>query len=72
MVFSLDIDECSVGSPCDGNAICTNNEGSFTCVCNRGFSGNGITCSGMPFWSYLPSFVFSPLISCAVWNACKN
>ena len=62
MIFPLDINECSVGSPCDGNAICVNNEGSFTCTCNKGFSGDGSTCSGMPVCSYLLSVLFSFLI----------
>ena len=41
-----DIDECSQGSPCDSNATCVNNAGSFTCTCNSGYSGNGTTCTG--------------------------
>ena len=40
-----DINEC-LGNPCDRNARCVNNVGSFTCTCNRGYSGNGKTCSG--------------------------
>ena len=31
---------------CDDNAKCTNIPGSFTCTCNEGFSGEGITCTG--------------------------
>ena len=45
----LDINECVEQSPCDDNAACTNTPGSFTCVCNGGFSGNGITCTGQNF-----------------------
>jgi hypothetical protein len=41
-----DIDECTAGSHnCDANAACTNNVGSFTCVCNSGYIGNGQTCT---------------------------
>ena len=36
-------------SPCDGNAVCTNTPGSFTCACNEGYSGDGITCTGQNF-----------------------
>ena len=43
-VLSLDIDEC-LTNPCHYNASCTDNEGSFNCVCNAGYSGNGFNCS---------------------------
>ena len=45
--FSLDIDECSAeSSPCDKNADCTNSDGSYSCTCKQGFSGDGTTCEG--------------------------
>ena len=48
LFFFLDIDECAIGtSNCDMNALCQNSIGSFTCTCNVGYMGNGITCSGM-------------------------
>ena len=44
-----DIDECSKdGSPCDENAECFNNDGSYTCICKVGFTGNGTLCLGKP------------------------
>ena len=49
-LWDLDIDECSTqSSPCNENADCTNNEGSYSCSCKRGFSGDGITCVGQYF-----------------------
>ena len=46
--FSSDIDECTTGTDnCDARAVCTNTVGSFTCVCQTGYIGNGVTCSGM-------------------------
>ena len=43
-----DIDECSDGTDdCDTEASCTNNAGGFDCTCNSGYSGDGVTCSGM-------------------------
>ena len=43
-----DFDECSLEpTPCDNTASCTNTEGSFTCTCKQGFTGNGTVCEGI-------------------------
>ena len=44
-----DIDECKIGIDlCHDNATCSNTNGSYTCQCKSGFSGNGTTlCAGM-------------------------
>ena len=44
--IALDIDECSVSTPCDQG--CTNTMGSFTCSCQAGFDlgDDGRTCNG--------------------------
>ena len=57
---SADIDECIV-SPCDLNASCTNTLGSFTCACNPGYSGDGVTCNGR----------FLNLLILWLWNAAQ-
>jgi hypothetical protein len=42
----VDVDECATStSGCSSNAACTNNPGSYTCACNPGFDGNGMTCT---------------------------
>ena len=39
-----DIDECLTAT-CDANASCQNQPGTFACVCNVGFDGDGTTCT---------------------------
>ncbi len=42
-----DIDECADNThDCDSSATCTNTDGSFTCACNEGYTGDGKSCSG--------------------------
>ena len=46
--FSSDFDECTLEpNPCDNNADCRNNEGSYTCACKLGYSGDGADCQGI-------------------------
>ena len=48
LLFLADIDECNTdndNSYCDENAQCTNTEGSFTCSCHPGYTGDGTECS---------------------------
>ena len=45
--ITSDIDECSADpSPCDENADCINGNGSYSCTCKQGFTGNGSHCEG--------------------------
>jgi len=32
---------------CDANATCANTSGSFTCACDAGYSGDGVTCTDL-------------------------
>ena len=44
-----DVDECeSDEDNCHENANCTNTVGSFTCSCNPGYTGDGVTCTSKP------------------------
>ncbi len=46
----LDINECNDDMDnCDPNAECINTLGSFTCSCNQGYSGDGVSCIGELF-----------------------
>ena len=48
-----DIDECPADtSPCDANADCTNTDGSFSCTCKKGFTGDGVSCQGRGEYRY--------------------
>lgn len=40
------VDYCSMGHSCDENATCMNLNTKYTCKCNQGFQGDGITCEG--------------------------
>ncbi|XP_060566863.1 nidogen-1-like [Ruditapes philippinarum] len=44
---TVDVDECASSSSnnCDENAQCTNTNGSFTCACNTGYTGDGVSCT---------------------------
>lgn len=42
-----DINECTTHTDnCSTNAQCTNTAGGFTCKCNAGYQGDGVTCTG--------------------------
>ena len=45
---STDIDECLTSThDCHSNADCINNNGSFSCACMSGYTGNGVNCEGV-------------------------
>ena len=47
-ILLIDIDECDDGiDNCNSFANCSNANGSFSCSCNDGFTGDGLTCSGI-------------------------
>ena len=47
MLNILDVNECAENTDtCSENAQCNNQAGSYDCVCNQGYNGNGQACDG--------------------------
>lgn len=42
--FLTDIDECTGNNACNESANCTDTEGSYTCTCIIGYTGDGRSC----------------------------
>ena len=50
----VDIDECAANNGgCSSAANCTNTIGSFTCMCETGYIGNGFNCRGNSSWHFV-------------------
>lgn len=47
-----DINECQTGTPCGGNATCTNTIGNYTCACKSGYQGDPYAPSDCTGWSH--------------------
>ena len=68
-VLCVDINECQMDDDnCHENAQCNNTEGSFTCFCNPGYTGNGVICTSkwqLLFYHFcLPNELFDPTCRC--------
>ena len=81
-VYIWDLNECTSGvHNCHDLGVCTNNVGSFTCHCQRGYTGNGMWCAGnvvvifciftLPVWDVSLPLVDNPNISCRIF-ICNN
>ena len=46
--LNADINECLDGPlhNCSSDGTCYNTPGGFNCVCNQGYTGNGVVCTG--------------------------
>ena len=53
----VDVNECTENSDkCDVKAVCRNTQGSYTCECIKGYSGNGRNCRGLIYRDSLQVF----------------
>eukprot|EP00961_Rhodomonas_salina_P289753 3914979-Rhodomonas_salina.1 len=78
--YCMDVDECNATlcdgttcpqNDCDTNASCTNTNGSFTCACSPGFSGNstvGTTCLRCAAGKYKTEFSNSDCTHCGTFS----
>ena len=48
-ITCIDVDECEFEelNECHEKAFCNNTFGSYHCVCNTGYTGNGTNCTGI-------------------------
>ena len=68
--LDIDVPECDRGiDTCHQMATCFNTFGSFGCMCNTGFTGNGFTCTGNLHYLFQTS---NPLLfQCANVKGCE-
>ena len=61
LTFLTDIDECATPdtNECDTNAECSNTEGSYTCSCRVGYTGDGKNCAGNEIYIFIIHQIFS-------------
>ena len=47
MIVIVDIVNCGNNDGCHPNASCVDMNGSYTCTCKNGFTGDGFSCHGI-------------------------
>ena len=58
-LLNIDVDECTAfPNVCGANTNCNNTDGSYTCICKAGYTGDGKTCSGKDLY-YFKLIVFT-------------
>ena len=56
------MNECEINmDSCDVNADCTNTDGSYTCSCLGGYSGDGTYCFGKMLLKVKLTISYSPI-----------
>ena len=49
---------CDNDDGCHDNATCTDDNGSYSCVCKDGFTGDGFNCTGNNLKFHLSFYIF--------------
>ena len=69
-ISSPDINECELDiDNCDQHATCTNTEGSYSCACSAGWTGDGFTCEGI---KNMFRVSFRSILNTSPWPLNKN
>ena len=58
LLSNLDVDECMGTNTCHPDATCNNTVGSYICICNGGFTGDGQNCTGQIYFPYISTRYF--------------
>ena len=62
-MFIADIDDCTAEiDNCHENATCNNTIGSFECVCNAGFGGDGVNCTSKASYTVIVEETFNNVV----------
>ena len=75
-LWTADVNECTAGTDsCHSHATCHNTQGSYTCSCNSGYTGSGVSCAGRCSYSehittlsYHHLFIHSDINECLTNN----
>ena len=60
--FPSDLNECAMENNCHQKADCINSEGSYQCLCQTGFTGNGSICIGQSYLDFYADNVYCYLL----------
>ena len=67
--YCSDVDECAIGNDsCHDNATCHNTQGSYSCSCNTGYTGNGFSCTSKQIFPMISNVPRQTRIPCSLFQ----